>query len=326
MNFLKTNKIKYFNRLVYITGLFTLYNYTKNTPNNLKSIFARKRTLKLLNEKYGEGWVVISGATSGAGLSFARELSNLGYNTLLISRDEEKLNKTSRELHREYGTLSRSVVFDYSQINDVTIEELKEKINKTIGDDKISILINNVGIQLVNDNKFENLSAKDLINYVNINVLSQMAMYNIFLKRLKSQQSRSIIIDVSSSLSDIDVMPVNAVYQSTKTFNARFSQIMNQQLEIENKLNGTQRNVDIVTFKPGMFVSNLTERHQTKLFMSDYADNVVVNCLFDVANGEQETRGTFKHKFMHFLVRNIPKYIKDNYISTKIYEEYNIKQ
>jgi short-subunit dehydrogenase len=188
------------------------------------------------------------------------------------------------------------------------------------------MLINNVGTQLVNDNNFENLSPKDLINYVNINVLSQMVMYNIFLKRLKSQLSRALIIDVSSSLSDIDIMPVNVVYQSTKTFNARFSQTMNQQLEVENKLNGTQKNIDIVTFKPGMFVSNLTERHQTKLLMSDYADNVVVNCLFDVANGEQETRGTFKHKIIHFVVRNIPKYIKDNYISPKIYEEYNVKE
>lgn len=323
MNFINSKKIKYFNRLVYVAGLFTLINYCRDLPKNFKSLFLKRQSLNLLKDKYGDGWVVISGATSGTGLCFAREFSKLGYKTVLISRDENKLENTREELTSRFGVDTKIIKFDFNNIsNEKNIEDLRQKINQVIGDEKVSILVNNVGMQSTNDNKFENLSSSELINYCNVNMLSQLIMYNIFLPRLKNQPSRSLIIDVSSSTADLDTMPVNAVYQSTKTFNLKFSKTMEMQLKAE-ETDSVKRNVDIAILKPGMFVSNLTVRHQEKRFISDYADNVVLNSLFDVASGDFETRGTFRHKFIFFVIKNLPQYVKENYISKAIYNEYN---
>jgi short-subunit dehydrogenase len=326
MNFFNSKKVKYFNRLVYVAGLFTLFNYGRDLPKNIKSLFLQRQTLNLLKDKYGDGWVVISGATSGTGLCFAREFSKLGFNTLLISRDEEKLENTRKELMTNFGVNSKIIKCDFSNIShEKNIEELRQKINQTLGDEKVSIVVNNVGMQSLNDNKFENLSTTELINYCNVNMLSQLIMYNIFLLRLKNQPSRSLIIDVSSSTADLDTMPVNAVYQSTKTFNMKFSKTMDLQLKAQ-ETESIKRNVDIAILKPGMFVSNLTERHQSKHFISDYAENVVLNSLFDVASGDMETRGTFRHKFIHFVMRNLPWYVKENYVAKEMYNQYNKKE
>ena len=44
---------------------------------------------------------LITGASSGIGRDIARELSKKGYDLVLVSRDEKKLNKVKGELEKE---------------------------------------------------------------------------------------------------------------------------------------------------------------------------------------------------------------------------------
>ena len=44
---------------------------------------------------------LITGASSGIGRDIARELSKKGYDLVLVSRDEKKLNKVKEELEKE---------------------------------------------------------------------------------------------------------------------------------------------------------------------------------------------------------------------------------
>lgn len=46
---------------------------------------------KNLNEKYGNGYVVITGCTDGIGLSYAEIFANMGCNLVLIARNQAKL-------------------------------------------------------------------------------------------------------------------------------------------------------------------------------------------------------------------------------------------
>ena len=43
---------------------------------------------------------LITGASSGIGRDIARELSKKGYDLVLVSRDENKLNKVKEELEK----------------------------------------------------------------------------------------------------------------------------------------------------------------------------------------------------------------------------------
>lgn len=52
-----------------------------------------------LKKKYGD-WVVITGATDGIGLEYAREFARRGHSLILVGRSEAKLAKVKTELSR----------------------------------------------------------------------------------------------------------------------------------------------------------------------------------------------------------------------------------
>jgi short-subunit dehydrogenase len=315
-------KLKYFNRLIYFTGVVTLLNYSKDLPLFLKNIYSttlKTNQLSALHEKYGNGWVVLTGGTSGIGLSFAHQLSKAGYNICLISRDKEKLSSTCLDLELNYGVKTKYIQYNFANSHDEnSVNQLKQKIEDTIGKDNVSILVNNVGIQYDSDFFFKYLKANELINYVSVNILSQLIMYHLLLEKMKSQNGKSLIIDVASSTTVSNVIPTNVVYQSTKTFNSRFSDLIQRQLFVDSIMNNTQNNVDVALFNPGLTITNLTERHKIKTFMSEEADRVVLAGLTDIVNGKFVTAGALKHKTINIFMRSLPEYLKLNYVGPSI--------
>jgi len=55
---------------------------------------------KVTVERYGPkgSWAVVTGCTDGIGKAFALELASRGFNLVLISRNIDKLNATSKEV------------------------------------------------------------------------------------------------------------------------------------------------------------------------------------------------------------------------------------
>jgi short-subunit dehydrogenase len=305
--------LKIINGLVYMTGGLTILNYLQGVPNYLKYSFSNHQTLNKLKENYGKDWVVITGGTSGIGESFAHELSRLGYKILIVSRDQKKMDDTCQELKNKFNIQAKNVKFDFENAGSVpNVEQLKDNINSILKNERISILINNIGIQSEEGRFFKDLSSRIIIQNVNCNILSQMIMWHIFLNKLQQQKGRSLILDVSSSLSDLDYMPTNVIYQATKTFNTRFSLLMKRQLDTLEAIQKHNGNIDVALFKPGMVVSNLTQFHNKKLPISEYSDDVALSCLIDIANKNFVTRGTFKHKFYGWALSLLPEIARFN--------------
>ena len=49
-------------------------------------------------DKYGKGsWALITGGTDGIGLGFAQVLARSGFNLVLISRSQDKLDRVAKE-------------------------------------------------------------------------------------------------------------------------------------------------------------------------------------------------------------------------------------
>lgn len=46
---------------------------------------------KNLKEKYGDGYVLITGCTDGIGLAYAEIFANMGFNLVLVARNKTKL-------------------------------------------------------------------------------------------------------------------------------------------------------------------------------------------------------------------------------------------
>src|SRR5260370_12815345 len=62
-------------------------------------------------------WALITGASSGIGREFARQIAASGINVVLVARREALLEELGPALANEFGVKSRTVVADLSQVN-----------------------------------------------------------------------------------------------------------------------------------------------------------------------------------------------------------------
>lgn len=84
---------------------------------------------------------LVCGSTQGIGKAVALELAQLGANTILLARNEEKLRETLAELPTSAGQQHHFVVADFNQPM-----ELKKAVTALIqGGTNIHVLINNTG-------------------------------------------------------------------------------------------------------------------------------------------------------------------------------------
>ena len=87
---------------------------------------------------------IVTGASSGLGVEFARALANQGADIAIVARREEKLKEVQKEIEK-IGVTCRYYICDVMQTDQ--IKSAVEKIEKDFG--KIDILVNNAGLGLV---------------------------------------------------------------------------------------------------------------------------------------------------------------------------------
>ena len=69
---------------------------------------------KLDKARYGP-WALVTGASSGIGREFARQIAASGINVVLVARREAMLRDAGAELSNDYGVAHRIVVADLSE-------------------------------------------------------------------------------------------------------------------------------------------------------------------------------------------------------------------
>src|SRR5580692_9165879 len=84
-------------------------------------------------------WALVTGASSGIGKEFARQIAASGINVVLVARRESLLLDLGTSLSSEFGVQQRVVALDLSQ--DGFIDRLAEKTN----DLDIGLVVSNAG-------------------------------------------------------------------------------------------------------------------------------------------------------------------------------------
>ncbi len=151
--------------------------------------------------------VIVTGASSGIGESTAREFARAGATTVLAARRIGRLERLANEIHKMGGSALpvRTDLTDLSQITN-----LVQRTLSTFG--RIDILANIAGWG--NYDWFEELSAEDLRNYYEVNVIGMAQLIQHVIPTMKTQRS-GYILNMSSYASEIATPPLN-VYASTK--------------------------------------------------------------------------------------------------------------
>ncbi|XP_028832716.1 17-beta-hydroxysteroid dehydrogenase type 3 isoform X1 [Denticeps clupeoides] len=236
-------------------------------------------------------WAVVTGASDGIGRAYAIELSKHGMNVAIISRSQEKLNKTAVEIGETTGKRVKVIVADFTK------DDVYENIAQNLQDLNIGILVNNVGM-LPSPTPCRLLDTDSLeqrINMViNCNVKAMMKMCTIVLP-IMERRRKGIILNVSSGLAQIPC-PTFSLYTASKVCVNRFSQA----LQAEYK----QKGITIQAVAP-FGVSTLLSGYQSPNMFTFTTDQFVRTSLTYVRSGDK-TNGSIRHTILGWILDTIP--------------------
>lgn len=151
---------------------------------------------------------LVTGAGSGIGYVFARELAEEGYTVTCVARREEKL----KELVGELGNGHRYLAADLTDINDLA------GVSRDIEENDYSLLVNNAGYGIYD--RFENIP---LVTHENLMFLNMNVLVRLSYVYLKSAREGDALVNVSSALSRLSY-PGGAVYCGSKGFVTNFTE------------------------------------------------------------------------------------------------------
>jgi len=185
------------------------------------------------------GWAVVTGASSGIGMAFARELGGRGHPVLAVARRRERLEGLAREAAAHGGHIEPLVA-------DLTTEQGLASVVRRIEElREIELLINNAG--LANAGDFLNASLDFESAAVRLNVNAVVTLSHCVLQTMVRERCGAII-NVASVVA-FQPFPHFAVYAATKAFVLSFTEA----LAVEVRGTG----VRILTLCPGSVATEL---------------------------------------------------------------------
>ena len=148
---------------------------------------------------------IVTGGASGLGYAIAEKFVKSNIHTIIIGRNEEKLENA----RKSFGDLCSSISFDLTKLEE--IPALVERIQKEFG--RIDILVNNAGINM--KKPFTEVSDEDFQKIIHTNVTAVFSLSREVVKVMEPQKKGSII-NISSMASQYGIPKVIA-YTASKT-------------------------------------------------------------------------------------------------------------
>ena len=186
---------------------------------------------------------LITGASSGIGEVFARQIAARGRNVLLVARSEDKLITLCNELGRSNNIRAQHVALDLSELD--AAERLFEEAEKR--GLEIDMLINNAGFGSMGE--FANLDLGRELNMIDLNIRSLVELTYRFLAPMRKRK-QGAIINVASTAA-FQPVPFMATYAATKAFVLNFSEALWE----ENRPYG----IKVMALCPGVTDTNFFE-------------------------------------------------------------------
>lgn len=169
-----------------------------------------------------QGYAVITGASAGIGMCFAKELAKRGYSLVLVARREERLQALAKQLEQSYGTVSRIVVCD------VSITEECERLVKEVEDIPVEIFINNAGFGDCSPFLQGDLGKE--LDMVDVNIKAMHTLMKFMLTRME-EKKQGYILNVASSAGLLPAGPYMATYYATKAYVTSITQAVARELK-----------------------------------------------------------------------------------------------
>ena len=172
-----------------------------------------------------KGRALITGASSGFGAEFARQLAAQGYDLLLIARREERMRQLADELSAKHGITTEVIKADLTDDGDIA-----HIVDQIASMQDLTLLVNNAGF-----NKYGPYDTQPLevsLSILKLHVETMMKLTYAALPGMKERQ-QGAIINVSS-FSGLFPWPNSATYSATKAYLVFFSEALAYELADHN--------------------------------------------------------------------------------------------
>lgn len=205
--------------------------------------------------KYGPKgtWALVTGASDGIGKEFATQLSQKGFNLLLVSRTASKLSTLAHDLETKNGVKTKTLAMDFSVNNDADYAKLKALVDGL----DIGILVNNVGLSHDMPVTFLQTPDKEMKDIITINVMGTLRVTHIVAPGM-AQRKRGLIITMGS-FGGLLPNPMLATYSGSKAFLQHWSSALGAELK--------PKGVDVEFVLSYMVTSAMSKIRKTSAFV-----------------------------------------------------------
>jgi short-subunit dehydrogenase len=184
---------------------------------------------------YHNKTVLITGASSGIGATFAHTFARQGANLILVARSADKLQQLAADLTRQHRVKTLVIPTDLTRP-----EAAKAVYDYTAQAGWIvDVLVNNAGFAA--HGYFDQLSLERQREEIMLNIGAVVELTHLFIQGMVERGSGAIL-NVSST-SALQPVPYMAVYGATKAFVLSFSQALWE----ENR----KRGIEVLALCPG---------------------------------------------------------------------------
>jgi short-subunit dehydrogenase len=158
---------------------------------------------------------LVTGASSGIGAEFARQLAARGFDLTLVARRAERLAALAHELSQRHGTRADYIAADLTA--DESIRRIEDHI---AGLPQLDLLVNNAGFGLTGAFAAADLNAQ--LTMLTLHMITPARLMRAALPGMIAHQTGGVIN--VASLAALFPLPGNANYSATKAYLLRFSQ------------------------------------------------------------------------------------------------------
>ncbi len=202
---------------------------------------------------------LVTGASSGIGRDMARELDKLGYDLVLVARDEEKLNDVKNSLKGNAEVISM----------DLAVADNCKKLHDMAKD--IDILINNAGFGAFGE--FTNTDLDKELSLINTNITAVHILTKLYLQDMVKKNSGHILN--VASIAGFMPGPLMCAYYSSKAYVVRLSEGIREELKKQKS------NVKISVLCPGPVNTNFNNVADVRFKLPSFSSEFVAKYAID---------------------------------------------
>lgn len=237
-------------------------------------------------QRYGP-WALVTGASSGIGAEFARQIAALGLNVILVARREERLRALAAELEQAHAIAACVVALDLAR------EDFLPALQAATAEREVGLLVNNAGFSITGP-MLDNALEREL-RLLYVNCRAGLILAHAYGREMQ-QRGRGGIIFVSS-VTSFAATPLWTHYAASKVYGRYLAE------GLAGELRG--RNVDVLALCPGTTRTEFQDVAAVDEFMAMDADVVVADALKSLGHKRRTIPGFF-YKVGIFATRFLP--------------------